>query len=92
MTAKGINNEVRPALLPYIHEQFGDTAEASIQYSISERKAAINVRLGKEKKKSDREVFSNLVTYLKDEIKLEHAAVLMIYTDENEEYIWNDDF
>lgn len=87
-----INNEVRPALLPYIHEQFGDTAEASIQYSISDEKAAINVRLSKKKEESDGELFSNLVTYIKDDIKLEHAAVLMFYTDENEEYMWSEEF
>lgn len=87
-----INNEIKPALVPYIQEKFGDTAESSIHYSISEEKPAITVRLSKAKEDRDKELFSNLVTYIKEELNLEHAHISMFYTDEDEEYIWNEVF
>lgn len=87
-----IMNEVKPLLMAYMNDQFGEEADPSVKYSISEGKAAITIRLSRNKEDRDGELFANVISYVKEDLKLEHAYITMFYTTENQDDVWEENY
>jgi hypothetical protein len=87
-----VKYDVNPKVMPYIKEKFGEEIDAKVEYSISQGKASIIIRVPRNKEDTDEKLFNDLISYLNSDVKLQHAEVTMIYTVKDEDYVWNKDF
>lgn len=87
-----LKNKVEPLIKDYIEKNLGDKGEVDTSYSYDRRIAMINLKLMQGISDQDEQIFEDFISYLKNDLKLEHADVIMYYSDKNEEKVWEKEF
>jgi len=75
--------EMKPKITSYIKEKFGEVTTSDVGYSTDTGKTNISFSLPRNKEQGDEERFNEFISFIQNQLGLEHADVTMGFDDKD---------
>jgi len=75
--------EIKPKIMSYIKEKFGKITTSDVGYSTDTDKTIISFSLPRKKEQGDEERFNEFITFIQNQVGLQHAEVIMGFDEKD---------